>query len=312
MAIKLDLSKAYDRVEWEFLRAILIKMGFPSNWVSLIMDCVCSSSLSFLLNGQAVFRLTPSRGLRQGCPLSPFLFLLCTEALSSLFQSSENNGRVLGLKCSTGGPFISHLFFTDDSIVFCKASTLSCSRIRDILSVYEQGSGQQLNFQKSMVTFSPSVDSQLREDLVSILGINLGNTHDKYLGLPSLIGRNKPVLFNEIRERLWKRIRGWKSNLFSFGGKEILIKVVAQAVPSYAMSIFRLPSSLVKELTAMVSKIWWGSHEGRRKISCLNWDILCLPKQVGGMGFRDLAVFNQALLANQAWRILRNPTTLAA
>jgi hypothetical protein len=93
------------------------------------------------------------------------------------------------------------------------------------------------------------------------------------LGLPTLVGRNKRILFNGIMERVWKKLRGWKDNYFSFGGKEVLIRAVAQAIPNYAMSIFKLPVGFCKDLSSMYSKFWWGSREGKRKISWVKWNV---------------------------------------
>ncbi|KAI9198112.1 hypothetical protein LWI28_010383 [Acer negundo] len=192
------------------------------------------------------------------------------------------------------------------------ASKTSCDRIRNILRIYEKGSGQQVNIQKSMATFSPNVEQAVKLDILNFLGIGVHNTQDKYLGLPTMVGRNKRSLFNNINERLWKKIRSQKGDQFSFDGKEVLIKAVAQVIPSYAMSIFKLPSSLCKKMTTMISKFWWGSRDGNRKISWVKWDSICRPKSCEGFGFKDLSLFNHALLANQAWRILKNPETLAS
>ncbi|KAK3211775.1 hypothetical protein Dsin_016481 [Dipteronia sinensis] len=185
-------------------------------------------------------------------------------------------------------------------------------QICKILDIYERGSGQQVNLQKSQITFSPNVDDLSRNEIQRLFEVNACNTHDKYLGLPSIVGRNKRVLFNDINERVWKKMKGWKDSYFSFGGKEVLIKVVAQAIPSYSMSIFRLPVGLCNDLKAMVSKFWWGSRDGKRKISWIKWEDLCLPKNCGGLGFKDLSLFNQALLAKQAWRIVSDPSSLAS
>ncbi|KAK3218465.1 hypothetical protein Dsin_012435 [Dipteronia sinensis] len=272
MALKLDMSKAYDRVEWTFLKAVMEKLNFPPAWISLIMDYISSSNLAFLLNGQAVCSVTPSKGLRQGCLLSPYLFLLCVEAFSCLVSSLERGGRVLRTRSARGGPLISHLLFTDDSILFSKASSISRLHIQKILGIYERASGQQINLRKSKITFSPNVEESARQVIQHLFGINDCNSQDSYLSLPSMVGRNKRFLFNDIKERVWKKMRGWKDSFFSFFGKEVLIKAVVQAIPTYPMSIFKLPVSLCKELSAMASKFWWGSKNGNRKISWVSWE----------------------------------------
>jgi hypothetical protein len=115
MGIKLDMSKAYDRVEWGFLEVVMAKMGFPTRWIKLVMECVKTVSYAIVVNGNPVGYIKPSRCLRQGDPLSPYLFLICAEALSSMLTRAENNGVITGVPTSKKGPRISHLFFTDDS-----------------------------------------------------------------------------------------------------------------------------------------------------------------------------------------------------
>ncbi|KAK3183013.1 hypothetical protein Dsin_030299 [Dipteronia sinensis] len=205
MALKLDMSKAYDRVEWSFLRAVLTKMNFPSDWIGVVMDCVSSSNLSFVLNGRNVGSVTLSRGLRQGCPLSPYLFLFCVEAFSGLISDSEKNGRGLGLKCCHGAPTISHLFFVNDSIMICKASMEHSLSIMKILETYERGSGQQINLHKSSISFSLNIDVLTRSGIQQQLGIEDCNCKDRYLELPSMMGRNKKRLFNDIKEKCGRR-----------------------------------------------------------------------------------------------------------
>lgn len=122
MALKLDISKAYDCVEWDYLEAIMRKMGFADRWISLIMSCVRTVSYSILVNGSPQGHILPGRGLRQGDPLSPYLFLLCAEGLSSLIMAAKRDGRITGLSVAKEGARLSHLFFADDSVLFCCAT----------------------------------------------------------------------------------------------------------------------------------------------------------------------------------------------
>ncbi|KAK6122599.1 hypothetical protein DH2020_043656 [Rehmannia glutinosa] len=313
MGLKLDLSKAYDRVEWSFLIAIMKKMGFRQRWTNLIYDCISSARFTFKINGGVYGSVFPSRGIRPGCPLSPYLFLFCIEGLSAWLQQHECSKIIRGISVARGAPKISHLLFADDSIIFSKASLVDAHAIKYVLDHYAMASGQQINFAKSLVTFSPNVDSLTKEAICSTLGLSYSSSlFQKYLGLPAIVGRNKKQTFKAIKERVQCKLTSWKASIFSTGGREILIKAVAQATANYSMSIFRLPKSLCQELQAMVAKFWWGANESGKKIHWTRWEILSRPKYAGGLGFRHLEFFNQALLAKQAWRLMDNPSLLVS
>lgn len=121
MAIKLDMSKAYDRVEWDFLETMLLKLGFSHYWTELVMECVKSVSYSVVINGELGEIFVPTRGLRQGDPLYPYLFLICAEGLSTMLNIAESNGLIKGASVTRGGMRINHLLFTDDCVIFCRA-----------------------------------------------------------------------------------------------------------------------------------------------------------------------------------------------
>jgi hypothetical protein len=253
VAAKLDMSKAYDRVEWPYLKAVLLKLGFDDSWVDLIMECVSTTSFSIVLNGSPKGHIIPSRGLRQGDPLSPFLFLICAEGLTSLIRRTESQRLIQGLAISRGGPRFSHLFFADDSIVFCRATSKECQVLIDVLKLYEDASGQKLNMEKTSLFFNSNTSKHMKEVIQSMMGARGTNQLEKYLGLPPIIGRSKRRAFEEIKNQVRKKVGGWKEKILSQARKKILIKAIAQAIPTYAMSVFRLPVSLCDEINSLLS-----------------------------------------------------------
>ncbi|KAK3189020.1 hypothetical protein Dsin_028581 [Dipteronia sinensis] len=159
---------------------------------------------------------------------------------------------------------------------------------------------------------SPSLSVVEGERLASLVGIRLVDCHEKYLGLPCFTGKNKRKIFANIVDRVWNRIKGWGEKLLSVGGKEVLVKAVIQAIPMYAMSMFRLPKGLIAEIQRLCARFWWGTTDERKKIHWSTWNRLCTPKNEGGLGFRDIEISNRAFLAKQCWRFLKNPDSLAA
>ena len=248
MATKLDMSKAFDRVEWGFIEGVMRKMGFNEGWISLVMRCISSVSYSVIINGETFGNIVPFRGLRQGDPLSPYLFLLWAEGLSTLLHEVAQNQLLNGISLGRGCPKITHLFFADDSLLFCKANSEECEKLKEILKKYEAASAQKVNSDKSSIYFSPNTTLELKETIFNILGPMQDSRQNKYLGLPSIIGKSKKQVFVEIKEKVGLKLASWKGKLLSLGGKEILIKAVAQAIPTYTMSCFLLPKSLCDEL----------------------------------------------------------------
>lgn len=159
-ALKIDMSKAYDRIEWDFLRALLCKVGFDDWWVQLILKCVTTVRYDITHGARVKGPVIPSRGLRQGDPLSPYLFILCVEGLSALLRKYENQRFIQGIQVCRNAPRINHLLFADDSYLFSLASEDIALKMADLLQSYEEASGQQVNLAKSSVIFSANVGSE--------------------------------------------------------------------------------------------------------------------------------------------------------
>ena len=233
MALKLDMSKVYDRVEWVFLKRIMLRMDISPRWISLISSCIKSVTYSILLNGQPHSLITLKRGLRQGDPLSLYLFLLVIEGLHALFTKAEVDSALRGVSICAASPKISHLLFADDSLVFCRATIAECVQIQSLLQLNEQASGQNINRGKTNIFFSSNTPHRTHTVISNFLGVLISQRYEQYLGLPSLVGRAKKKSFSLIKERIWKKLKGWKEKLLSQASHEILIKAVIQAIPTY-------------------------------------------------------------------------------
>lgn len=263
--MKLDISKAHYRVEWGFLQFTMERLGFSRKWIDLVLRCVTTSSFSVLINGAAKGLIQPQRGLRQGCPLSPYLFILCVELFSNLLMQAETKQLIHGLKFS-GDLSISHLLFADDSLIFTRATTEDYTHLKALFDCYATASGQIFNYEKSSMFFSGQVQSSQVAAIQSIFQFNVVSKHEKYLGLPSMVGRKRNTFFKDIKLRVLSKISNWRDKIFSSGGKETLIKAVAQAVPAYAMSVFRIPSGLCDDIQKVIANFWWAAKKDQRTI----------------------------------------------
>ncbi|CAN6682317.1 unnamed protein product [Malus baccata var. baccata] len=209
LGIKVDMQKAYDRVEWDFLEATMEKLGF------------CR------------------QGLRHGDPLSSYMFLLIREVLSRLIQVVVENKSLDGVKLGVTGPVLSHIFFADDMLIFFRANVKNCRNLVNLLRLFCDALCQEVNLQKSSALFRANTPVRVYEELGSILGMPVVDNSDTYLGILALWGRSKKHGLAYVKRRILEKLQGWKNSTLSKAGKEVLIKAVVQAIPAYPMNIFK-------------------------------------------------------------------------
>ncbi|KAL8098499.1 hypothetical protein AgCh_031317 [Apium graveolens] len=205
------------------------------------------------------------------------------------------------------------MLFADDSYLYCKADMEEAGRVLELLSVYEKASGQRINRSKSTVFFSANIIPYNKERICQLLQIPEADQSTKYLGLPNIIGRNKSAIFGYLRDRVNATIHSWNERNISRSAKEILIRTVAQTLPSYAMNVFLLPLNLVQDMEKAMAKFYWSSSKqsGLRN-TWMSWERMARHKKVGGLGFKRLRDVNMSLLGKQCWRFITHPESLVA
>ena len=182
--------------------------------------------------------------------------------------------------------------------------------VLDLLLLYEEFSSQKINRGKIVSFFSKSITRANRQIIKGILVVREIHHYEKYLRLPSSTGRGKKASFNYLKERVWRKLQWWVGKLLFQARKEVLIKAVIQAIPTYAMRCSILPLGLFNEIEVRVRKFWWGQQGEKRKIHWLKWGEMTKAKSEGGMGFHHLVLHNDSLLAKQAWQLMQDKSSL--
>ncbi|KAL9666905.1 hypothetical protein QQ045_001249 [Rhodiola kirilowii] len=187
-SLKIDISKAYDRLKWKFLEKMMSKLGFTDRLINLIMMSVTTVGYKVKINDSISDIFVPTRGLQQGDPLSPYLFLIVTEWLGTYLQKLQSENLIKGIRICQGAPIVTHLMFADDTIFFMKAILSNAWHLKNALITYEKLSGQRINFIKYEVVFSKNVDACCRKNICDVLEVTQVPHHNKYLGLPLWFG----------------------------------------------------------------------------------------------------------------------------
>ncbi|XP_074310578.1 uncharacterized protein LOC141646600 [Silene latifolia] len=309
-ALKLDMHKAFDRVSWTFLIAIMKKFGFPIFWQNIIWECISTVTYNIIINGEPSATFRPSCGLRQGDPLSPYLFIMCMEILSCQLRSAEKTGTLHGLKISRYAPTITHLFYADDAFICCKANPSSFETLRNLFRNFELASGQMINLDKSFIKFSPNAPTDFKSHMASILKMRTSDCFGNYLGVPVDLPSKRSLAFHPLLDKLTSRIIAWSSLHLSQPCKLIIINSIILASLRFLMTSIPFPLGICKKLDSLIVAFWWRKDVRHKSIHWLSRDSLQLPLESGGLGFKSVSLLSQASLLKNFWRIHHHPSGL--
>ncbi|KAL7593363.1 hypothetical protein Lser_V15G33806 [Lactuca serriola] len=307
-AFKVDFEKAFDSLSWGYLDSILEQMNFGTKWWSWIHGCPSSARISVLINGAATSEFSMERGIRQGDPLSPFLFIIVAEGLHIAMEEGKEIGIFEGIKLPSQGPSLSHLQYADDVIFLGSWSIENAKNLIRILRCFELASGLKINMLKSKI-YGFGVQGCELELVAWCLNCSIGSIPFIYLGLPIGASMARAVHWNPLIAKFQAKLSKWKAFTLSFGGHLTLCKAVLGSLGSFYFSMFKAPIKVIKMLEKIRMRFFWGGDLEKRKISWVAWDKTCASKERGGLGIGSLKAQNIAMLGKWWWRFKANPNS---
>lgn len=272
-------------------------------------QCIETVSYRVLVNGMITTTFQPQCGLRQGDPLSLYLFLFCMDILSRMTTLRTDIQQLHGIKKGKQGPTISHLFFADDALFFFRASDTACHTINSMISRFCNISGQMINRQNSFVKFSPNIPQDQGQVYKRLLQMEDQTSLGTYLGTPIDIQGSKVQHFTPLLDVISNKITRWNHNQLSQSSKLIIINSILIATIMHQLAVLPIPTTIANKLDAMMMRFFWKNNHQIR----IHWkrkEILHQPRGQGGLGIRNIGCFNMALLMKQVWRISQYPHLL--
>eukprot|EP00253_Pinus_taeda_P027507 PITA_27507 len=306
MIIKLDMANAFDRVNHSFLQAVLKNFGISEHFTSRVMECISLNWTAPLINGRPCIAFQSSRGLRQGCPLSPFLYIIMAETLSLHLENKRKLKEITGIDIVRGSKGINHSLFVDDTLLIGGASSLMARRFKETLDLFLQASGGKLSNNKCMI-YTWNVLRHITQRISLIMEIPAqGNwSHFMYLGLPLAKESIKTEIWVKLIEKLREKLQSWGVYWLNLAGRTILIKAILLALPIYQFATTLAPTSIHKHMELIIrSFLWQGGKQDTKKFSLVKWSRVILPLDKGGLGIRVPRLANMAMGFKLIWRIL--------
>ncbi|GAA0157176.1 hypothetical protein LIER_38412 [Lithospermum erythrorhizon] len=279
--LNLDMSKAFDRLSWNFMHKILTKFGFSARWIGRVMACLNNNWFSVLINGRSAGFFKSEKGVRQGDPLSPALFILAEEYLLRGLHRLYTECPSIAYNCGYGIK-VPTLAFADDVLIFSNGSKAALSKVKKFLDHYQRISGQLVNTDKSTCVLSSKASRSRGAIVQKATGFKRSEAPFTYLGIPIYKGKKQCFLFDDLLEKLRGKIASWSSNLMSFGGRITVLQSVLNTIPLYYLQVMQMPADVYGKIERLFNKYLWDG------LPWCKWSRACAPYEEGGLNFRSL------------------------
>jgi len=301
-ALKIDISKAFDFVQWPFLINVLKAIHLPEMFIHWIELCIGTASFSVQVNGELSGFFRSERGLRQGCSLSPYLYVICMNVLSCMLDKAAVEKKIsYHPRCRNMN--LTHLCFADDIMVFSDGTSKSIQGTLAIFEKFAAMSWLKISLEKSTI-FMAGISPNAKTSILQQFPFELGTLPVKYLGLPLLTKRMTQSDYLPLVEKIRARITSWTNRFLSFAGRLQLIKSVLSSITNFWLSVFRLPKACLQEIEKMFSAFLWSGPDLNTKKAKIAWSEVCKLKEEGGLGLKPLKEANEVSLLKLIWRIL--------
>lgn len=308
--LKVDLQKAFDSINWDFVLNTLEALGFPSHFRRLIAQCITTTRFSISINGELCGYFKGTKGLRQGDPLSPYLFVIALEVFSQMLNARYRAGDI-GFHPKTADPEVTHLAFADDIMIFFDGEKKSLLNIVETMDVFATWSGLRMNKKKTEL-FVGGLNQDETNDLKG-LGFSLGSMPVRYLGLPLMHRKLRLAEYRPLIQKISANFTAWSSKKLSYAGRAQLISSVIYGTINFWTSAFILPKGCIKQIQSLCSRFLWTGNITTKGVAKIAWDTVSLPKREGGLGLRDLTAWNKTLCLKLIWMLYApNPSLWAS